>query len=392
MSLNGVDPSAKAGSRVRRNWARTTKGAIASTIPAVQPIAISGTGNLTLNLATNPGLTPSGQALSILLPASSGLTLGATGLKLLLTTNSGLQLTTTGIGIGAVTTKGDLLGYGTFPTRLGVGTNDQILIADSTQTLGVKWGSSIGNLTVTGTATIGTLAVTGIVTNGTFFAGAVGGTPTAPTFRAIAANDLPGLLNDTNFGNVTITSSLTLPNQNANLVYAGPTTGAGNHPTFRSLVVADLPGGNWIGNTNSQSVLGSSFSITAARGTYQDTGLTVTLPAAGTYLVSAQVRGQIVSGSLASGQANFIVAKLFNTTDSADVANSELMISYVANQAVAAQTFNIQATATLSMIVTVSASKAINLYAKGDGDVNFATATVASSGAGRTILGYVRIA
>jgi len=39
------------------------------------------------------------------------------------------------------TTKGDLIVHGTSTTRLGVGSDTQVLIADSTQTLGVKWGS-----------------------------------------------------------------------------------------------------------------------------------------------------------------------------------------------------------------------------------------------------------
>ena len=40
-----------------------------------------------------------------------------------------------------LTTKGDLYGYGAAPARLGVGSNGQVLTADSTQTLGVKWAT-----------------------------------------------------------------------------------------------------------------------------------------------------------------------------------------------------------------------------------------------------------
>ncbi len=39
-----------------------------------------------------------------------------------------------------LTTKGDLRGFGTDNARIPVGSNDQILIADSAQTLGVRWG------------------------------------------------------------------------------------------------------------------------------------------------------------------------------------------------------------------------------------------------------------
>ena len=43
-----------------------------------------------------------------------------------------------------LTTKGDLLGYSTLDARLPVGTNDQVLTADSTETLGVKWADAGG--------------------------------------------------------------------------------------------------------------------------------------------------------------------------------------------------------------------------------------------------------
>ena len=44
-----------------------------------------------------------------------------------------------------LTTKGDLYGYDTGTARIPVGTNDQVLIADSVQALGVKWGAVPGH-------------------------------------------------------------------------------------------------------------------------------------------------------------------------------------------------------------------------------------------------------
>lgn len=41
-----------------------------------------------------------------------------------------------------LTTKGDLRGFDTDNARIPVGTNDQILIADSAQTLGIRWGAA----------------------------------------------------------------------------------------------------------------------------------------------------------------------------------------------------------------------------------------------------------
>jgi len=45
------------------------------------------------------------------------------------------------IAAGVLTTKGDLVGYGTTLARLAVGSDTQVLTADSTQTLGIKWAT-----------------------------------------------------------------------------------------------------------------------------------------------------------------------------------------------------------------------------------------------------------
>jgi hypothetical protein len=47
---------------------------------------------------------------------------------------------------GLLTTKGDILSYSTTEARLGVGANDTVLTADSTQTLGLKWAAAGGKL------------------------------------------------------------------------------------------------------------------------------------------------------------------------------------------------------------------------------------------------------
>lgn len=60
-----------------------------------------------------------------------------------------------------LTTKGDLLTFGTLLSRLAVGTNTQVLMADSTQATGLKWASLLtvkGDLLNYGTA-LGPLAV-----------------------------------------------------------------------------------------------------------------------------------------------------------------------------------------------------------------------------------------
>jgi hypothetical protein len=42
---------------------------------------------------------------------------------------------------GVLTTKGDILGFGTTETRLPVGADTQVLTADSAQSLGIKWAT-----------------------------------------------------------------------------------------------------------------------------------------------------------------------------------------------------------------------------------------------------------
>jgi hypothetical protein len=49
---------------------------------------------------------------------------------------------------GIVTAKGDVLTYSTVPAKLAVGTNGQALVADSTQTTGLKWAPGPASDTV----------------------------------------------------------------------------------------------------------------------------------------------------------------------------------------------------------------------------------------------------
>lgn len=55
-------------------------------------------------------------------------------------------------GGSPLTTKGDLYTYSTADTRLGVGTNGQVLMADSAQSTGLKWAAS-GGMTELATST-----------------------------------------------------------------------------------------------------------------------------------------------------------------------------------------------------------------------------------------------
>lgn len=74
---------------------------------------------------------------------------------------TGAAWTNVDTGSSPLTTKGDLYGYSTTNARVPVGTNGQVLTADSTQGLGLKWATpSTGALTLittsspSGTATV----------------------------------------------------------------------------------------------------------------------------------------------------------------------------------------------------------------------------------------------
>lgn len=96
--------------------------------------------------------------------------------------NGGTGQTTASTAFNALsplTTKGDIQTYSTTNTRLGVGTNGQILAADSAQTTGLLW------------TTLSTVAVT------TFSAGTTGFTPNSATSGAVT---LAGTLATANGG------------------------------------------------------------------------------------------------------------------------------------------------------------------------------------------------
>ena len=62
------------------------------------------------------------------------------------------------IQVGAtspLTTKGDLYGFGTSDARIPIGTNNHVLTADSTETLGLKWAApATGGMTLLSTTTL----------------------------------------------------------------------------------------------------------------------------------------------------------------------------------------------------------------------------------------------
>ncbi len=137
---------------------------------------------------------------------------------------------------------------------------------------------------------------------------------------------------------------------------------------------------------NSFSALGSTFSITGTAGTYQDTGLAITLPSAGTYKVTANVRGRMIGNA---GTVWWIHIKLRNSTDSTDVTNSERLIVLTGTTGL-----HLQNTCPIDIIMTVDGAKTIQLHAprNGSGSPSWTASTIESDANGRTVMMYEKIA
>lgn len=122
-----------------------------------------------------------------------------------------------GGSVSPLTAKGDLYTRSaSADCRLAVGTDGQLVSADSTQACGVKY------ITASGT---GSVTSAGLITDSTTSA------IFANTTNAVTGSPI------TAAGSVTLTFST----QVKNLVLAGPATGANAAPTYRLLVGADLP-------------------------------------------------------------------------------------------------------------------------------------------------------
>jgi hypothetical protein len=135
-----------------------------------------------------------------------------------------------------------------------------------------------------------------------------------------------------------------------------------------------------------QSVLSAGYNITAVVAAYVDVGLSVTLPDAGTYEIWADVRSEM-RGTV--GTFWWVGVKLYNSTDAANVANSERIVVFTGTTGL-----YIQNTAPIRLHVTVAASKVIKLYAKRDAvgaGATFSVSYISSDAEGRSVLGYKKL-
>jgi len=84
-----------------------------------------------------------------------------------LSVSSGVPAWTTTADVTPLTTKGDLYGFSTLDARIPIGTNDYVLTADSAQALGLKWAASTGFSAYASWTPIIDQGATGIAQTGT---------------------------------------------------------------------------------------------------------------------------------------------------------------------------------------------------------------------------------
>ena len=137
-----------------------------------------------------------------------------------------------------------------------------------------------------------------------------------------------------------------------------------------------------VGNPSGQSILATTYNTTTA---YADTGLSVSLPGAGTYLITAKVAA-VLDVSASAGGANY--AQLYNATDGAAVTDSDVAIVPAAVTGVP-----LYGSATITHRISVAAAKVIKLYAKHvvTGTVTASQILQTGSGFGVTTMQYVQL-
>jgi hypothetical protein len=134
-----------------------------------------------------------------------------------------------------LTTKGDLFGYSTTNARVPIGTNGQVLTADSTEALGLKWATAGGGganyslLNAGGTSLSGsTVTVSGISGMDKLIVLVRAGSSTGTSDFAIQLNGDTG----TNYGQWGLAmNTYNLPATYIKVSVAGAFEGYGNNPT-----------------------------------------------------------------------------------------------------------------------------------------------------------------
>lgn len=131
-----------------------------------------------------------------------------------------------------------------------------------------------------------------------------------------------------------------------------------------------------------EAFLGSTFNF-AGTGSYEAIGLSISLPSAGTYRITARVKARV--GIILGGPA-VLTFKLRNTTDSTDLTSSESLAFYTTTLQQNSQS------AFLEADVTVTAAKTIAVFGQRNTGPTYSVTEVTSDTDGRSRIAYLRIA
>ena len=131
-----------------------------------------------------------------------------------------------------------------------------------------------------------------------------------------------------------------------------------------------------------QAVLGADYTITASDA-WEDTGLSIALPAAGTYLIGGHISG---AGESSAGVTGSIKARLYDSTAGAGISASVRRCVYVG------VTGEVRVgNASYSMIVAVTQASTVKLQGWRDASATWTSSQILSGGGGYSNLSYVRI-
>ena len=156
---------------------------------------------------------------------------------------------------------------------------------------------------------------------------------------------------------------------------------------FRLMEAADLPGGNWMNATNGTTVCTTTSLVSNVNAWEPVTG-SLNLPSAGTYLIFAQVSGQLLASAISVVAS--VLARIYNVTDAAVVGTP---VNVVSGEVVGV--FSV-GSASIHAVVTIASPKTIRI----EGMRRTDTGTVYTSAAidaatatlGGTSLSFVRLA
>ncbi len=184
-------------------------------------------------------------------------------------------------------------------------------------------------------------------------------------------------------------TNVKMANMAQNTIKGRVTASSGPPEDLSSAQALSLIGAAAAGHTHSfitNTVAIAAYSITAANGTWVDTGGVITLPSAGLYLLLGNIR---VSSEFSVGASGLISLKFMIS----DAQNSPLDISGSIRLATSNDMINQLHVVTCPMmaIVNVTVSSTVQLYAMRSGATTWVTSSINNDSNGQSRLSYVKL-